>query len=154
MCAARVEGAKGDETIFHFGGQKGTLHMFQPEETAGKIMTIFAGEVIDGIQIGNTLCGRGSDNPHEGGGIKVQVTLPDDSCFIINRLVLRTLPDKYTTVVSYIDAHINGHHIYAGRYEEHNSHGAFKDNWEGSMKVSIVGIQGGAYVDGIVFQKV
>ena len=145
----------GGGGVYHTGGDGGNLHTFGPGEIGGKLLTIYAGEVINGIQIGNTLCGsRGGDR--YGGGLQAQLLMPEDSYIILKESVSRKL-DNGPIILSYIHAEIDGRTIKVGSKAPTNSLGYSLREWivqGGGIKISILGIQSGDCVDAVVFQQI
>lgn len=156
----------------YYGGDGGGFHPVDIGESAGRMITIYKGEVIDAIQIGDRVYGRDSGKT-DGGKLKVVMPLPESAYFTITKLVKRIIhPEVYfreskaagmfsnigirgSSVVTYLEAEIDGKQVKVGDQTSINNHGVVDNDatWTGNEKVAIAGVQCGTFVDGILFQK-
>lgn len=138
---------------FYIGGNGGTFVEINPDTSGGRWISFYAGELIDAIQIGNEVYGR-QRGTTDSGMLKGRAQLPEDGTFIIKKVYTRNFAEG-RSIVTYLEADINGQSVTIGEGGPENSHGKIDQRWEkGPKKVQIAGIQCGSYVDGILFKIV
>lgn len=138
---------------FYVGGTGGAFHPIDIAQSGGKMLTIYTGDVIDAIQIGNDVYGR--ENGLKGGTVKVMIPLPEDAYFDLIKVVnIVPAADKSKELIGYIEAKINGQTVAAGNQQYRVEYGTPTTSWNIQVRVAIAGIQSGNFVNGILFQKV